>query len=160
EHRRSRSLAAATAGVLAGLGALAAAPGRAAPAPGPVTLVAIGDSTGVGVGAPPGAGYIERTFARLTAGGRGGRLVNLSISGAPAALALRDQVPQLAGMGREVSLVAIGIGANDVRGGVSLAEFARRFESIVGGVQARTRAPIIVSNVPDLSLAPVTPAPD
>jgi lysophospholipase L1-like esterase len=150
-RRRSRSLLAAAmvAGVLA-------APVAAA-APGPVTLVAIGDSTGVGVGARPGAGYVQRTFARLTADGRGGRLFNLSRSGATTAQALRDQVPQLASIGREATLVAIGIGANDVRAGVALAEFARRFESIIGGVRARTRAPIIVSNVPDISLAPVVP---
>jgi len=154
---RSR-LAAAVALAVAMVGAprAPATERRAGPA-GPVTLVVVGDSTGVGVGAPPGDGYVQRTFARLTAGGRGGRLFNLSRSGATTVEALRDQVPQLARIGAEASLVAIGIGANDVRAHTALAAFAHRFEAIVAGVQAHTRAPIIISNVPDISLAPAVP---
>jgi lysophospholipase L1-like esterase len=47
----------------------------------------------------------------------------------------------------------IGIGANDLTNGTAPEVFGKRFEAIVAGVRARTDAPIVVSNVPDVSLA-------
>jgi acyl-CoA thioesterase-1 len=122
----------------------------------PVVYVALGDSTGVGVGARRGGGYVARLFERLERERPGSRVVNLCVSGAETADVLRDQSPRV---GRErATLVTIGIGINDLTRGVEVEQFARNYEEIVTRVRAATDAPVVVTNVPDISTAPRVPA--
>ena len=117
---------------------------------GPV-LYALGDSTGTGVGARGGS-YVERVRERLEASGKGFRLQNLAQSGATVADVLRDQLGRIP-TGAS-GLVLVGAGTNDLIGGVDPEAFGRRFEALLAGLRARTASPIVVSNVPDVSLAP------
>jgi acyl-CoA thioesterase I len=116
----------------------------------PATLYALGDSTGAGVGARQGS-YVDRLFARLSEAGRSFRLENFSESGATTSDVLHDEVGRIARGAH--GLVLIGIGANDLTSGTAPEVFRRQFEAVVAGVRARTDAPIVVSNVPDVSLA-------
>lgn len=114
-------------------------------------LYALGDSTGAGIGAQRGS-YVDRLLARLSEARRTFRLENLSESGATTADVLRDQVPRIKdGMGDD--LVVVGIGANDLTQGLEARQFGQRFEALAAGIRARTQAAVVVSNVPDVSLA-------
>jgi lysophospholipase L1-like esterase len=121
----------------------------------PVTYVALGDSTGVGVGAKDG-GYVARLFQRITRERAGSRLTNLCVSGATSEDVLRGQLkPALAA---HPTLVTLGIGINDIGRGVTEETFARNYEEIVARLKQETSAPIVVTNLPDISLAPAVPA--
>lgn len=123
---------------------------------GPVVYVALGDSTGVGVGARKGGGYVARLFQRVERLRPGSRLVNLCVSGATSADVLRSQAGRV---GAEApTLVTLGVGINDVTRQVEPEQFARNLEEIVGRLRAQTAAPVVVSNLPDVSHAPAVPA--
>ncbi|HEX8709703.1 MAG TPA: SGNH/GDSL hydrolase family protein [Pyrinomonadaceae bacterium] len=123
---------------------------------GAVVYAALGDSTGVGVGARKGGGYVARLFERIERERKGSRLTNLCVSGATTADVLRDQLrPAVAA---HPTLVTLGIGINDIGHGMTLDEFARNYEKIVSSLKSGTGARIVVSNIPDISLAPVVPA--
>lgn len=127
----------------------------------PVVYLAVGDSTGVGVGAQHG-GYVARLFARIERARPGSRLVNLCAS----ALATSDVLERLdrapeGESARGATLVTVGVGANDLIRGVEADTFARNYEEMVVRLKERatgTRARILVMNIPDLSLAPAVPA--
>ncbi|HEX8282358.1 MAG TPA: SGNH/GDSL hydrolase family protein [Pyrinomonadaceae bacterium] len=121
----------------------------------PVVYVALGDSTGVGVGARKGGGYVARLFGRVERARPGSRLVNLCVSGATTSDVLRTQVGRVGAAGP--TLITVGIGINDVTRQVEPERFARNFEEIVARLRAQTGAPVVVSNLPDLSHAPVVP---
>jgi lysophospholipase L1-like esterase len=127
-----------------------AAGGRAAAAP-PLLYVAMGDSTAVGVGAERGGGYPERLARRLADAGTPVRLVNLGAPGATCDDLRKTQLPHAQADGP--ALVTIGIGINDAVKGRPLAEFARDLE-IVADAIARTKAVVVVSELPDVSRAP------
>jgi lysophospholipase L1-like esterase len=122
----------------------------------PVVYVALGDSTGVGVGARKGGGYVARLFERLERERPGSRVVNLCVSGAETADVLRAQVPRVAAA--RPTLLTIGIGINDLTHGVEVERFARNYEEIVTRVRAATDVPMVVTNIPDISTAPRVPA--
>jgi acyl-CoA thioesterase-1 len=115
-------------------------------------LYALGDSTGSGVGARSGS-YVDRVQTRLEASGKKFRLQNLAESGAMIADVVRDQLVQVP-VGA-TGLVLVGAGANDAIAAIDPTAFRRRFETLLAGLRARTSSPIIVSNIPDVSLAPV-----
>ncbi|MFN2483258.1 MAG: SGNH/GDSL hydrolase family protein [Pyrinomonadaceae bacterium] len=122
----------------------------------PVTYVALGDSTGVGVGARKGGDYVARIFERLGRERPGSRVLNLCVSGAETGDVLRAQVPRVE---RErPTLVTLGIGINDLTHGVEVEQFARNFEEIVARVRDATDAPVVATNIPDISTAPRVPA--
>jgi len=123
---------------------------------GPVNYVALGDSTGVGVGAREG-GYVARLFERIKELRPGSRLTNMCVSGATTEDVLDEQVRTTA-LTSQTTLVTLGIGINDVGRGVSVERFARNYEEIIKRVRAKTNAPIVLTNLPDVSLAPVVPA--
>lgn len=114
-------------------------------------LIALGDSTAVGVGARAGS-YIERLLSRIVKAWPRYGLANLSTSGATTRDVLGRQVPQIPEGAS--GLVMLGVGTNDLMRHVPPAEFARRFEAVLAGIRARTAAAIVVSNVPDVSLTP------
>lgn len=120
-----------------------------------VTYVAVGDSTGVGVGARDG-GYPARLLKRLKETRPNARLVNFCVSGATTEDLLRGQLAQ-ATQARP-TLITVGIGINDLGHYVPLEKFARNFEEIVKRLKEGTTAQIVVSNLPDISFAPVVPA--
>jgi acyl-CoA thioesterase I len=118
----------------------------------PFIYVALGDSTGVGVGASHGGGYPDRLLRRLLSVHPGARLVNLCESGARTADVREDQVPRA--QRTTPRLVTLGVGINDV--GLSNPEeaFAVNFEEIAAPLST-LGAPVVVVNIPDLALAPV-----
>ena len=120
-----------------------------------VVYVAFGDSTGAGVGARQGGGYVARLFARIEREQPGSRLLNFAVSGATTADVLRAQIPRL----REASptLVTVGIGLNDATRNVSPAQFASNYDEIAQRIRAGTDAPIVATNLPDISFAPQVP---
>ncbi len=117
-----------------------------------VVYVALGDSTGVGVGAKKG-GYVARLFTRIKSARPRSSLTNLCVSGAETEDVLRGQIrPALAA---RPTLLTLGIGINDVGHGVAVESFARNYEEIITRLKAETSAPIVITNIPDVSLAPV-----
>ena len=110
--------------------------------------VALGDSTGTGVGAVSGGGYPERLVRLLRARLR---LSNLCRSGATSADVLSDQLPRA--LRSRPRLISLGIGINDL--GLQLPDesFALNLEEIVIGLR-KLDAPIVILNLPDLALSP------
>jgi len=122
---------------------------------GPVVYVALGDSTGVGVGARKGGGYAARLFERVERLRPGSRLVNLCVSGATTADVLRSQAPLVAA--ERPTLLTLGVGINDVTRGVEPEQFARNYDELVAGLRRQPGAPLVVTNLPDISHAPAVP---
>jgi acyl-CoA thioesterase I len=112
---------------------------------------ALGDSTVSGVGSRAGS-YADRLFFRLVKAGHRWRLMNLAESGATTADLLRDQLPRV--QADQTALIIVGIGVNDLTSGAAPELFGRRLEGILSGLRSRTARPIVVSNLPDISLAP------
>ncbi|KRC62040.1 esterase [Agromyces sp. Root81] len=85
-----------------------------AKADGELLYVAIGDSAAQGIGASrPDRSYVGMIADELREStGRSVRVVNLSVSGATTALAVRDQLPRFRGLRPDV--VTVSIGANDI----------------------------------------------
>lgn len=91
---------------------------------GPLKYVALGDSTGVGVGARDG-GYVIRLFRKLDQRRPGSTLKNLCVSGATSEDILRNQVD--AGIAAQPDLVTVGIGINDIGHDVNVERFGEKF---------------------------------
>lgn len=124
---------------------------------GPITYLALGDSTGSGVGASEaGGGYVARLFKRIVTHRPGSKLINLCFSGATTSDVLRDQLES--GVRANPHLVTLGIGINDIGHGLSLEQFSKNYEEILVRLKNNTRATIIVTNIPDISSAPQIPA--
>ena len=123
---------------------------------GPIIYVALGDSTGSGVGAREG-GYVARLFKRIEERRAGSRLTNLCVSGATTEDLLRGQLER--GVAANPDLVTVGIGINDIGHGVTLDQFSRNYEQILTTLKEKTRARIVVTNLPDISTAPRIPGP-
>lgn len=121
---------------------------------GAINYLALGDSTGVGVGARNG-GYVDRLFKRILSERPDARLTNLCFSGATTSDVLREQLTQ--GIATKPNLVTLGIGINDIGHGVSLDQFARNYEKILSALRNETEAIIVVTNIPDISSAPRIP---
>jgi lysophospholipase L1-like esterase len=140
---------------LAGLATLAVAGALLAPwvasaQRAPLVLVALGDSTGAGVGAG-GAGYPALLARRLEAQGVPVKLVNLSVPGATADALVRDQLARA--LAASPALVTVGIGTNDVGRNRPLREFARDLHDL-GDRLKRLKVPVVFTTIPDLTRAP------
>lgn len=121
---------------------------------GPIRYLALGDSTGAGVGARDG-GYVARLFTRIVRHRPGSALSNLCVSGATTSDVLRDQLDQ--GVRGDPHLVTMGIGINDIGHGVTLEQFSKNYEEILSRLKSDTKAAIVVTNIPDISSAPRIP---
>jgi lysophospholipase L1-like esterase len=121
---------------------------------GTVRYVALGDSTGVGVGARNG-GYVARIFKRIDALRGGSTVTNLCVSGATTQDVLSGQLER--GIATDPNLVTLGIGINDIGHGLELEEFAENYDAILKRLKEGTKATIVVSNLPDISSAPRIP---
>jgi lysophospholipase L1-like esterase len=117
----------------------------------PLTLVAIGASDAVGVGAsdPLKTGWVPQLHQKLPAGTR---LVNLGISGAKVADAIDQELPVAVDV--DPDLVVVWIAVNDLIGGTPLPEYERGLDLLLGDLAGRTRARVFVANVPNLSALP------
>jgi acyl-CoA thioesterase I len=122
--------------------------------PGPIVYVALGDSTGYGVGARNG-GYVARLFTRLLEHRAGSELDNLCVSGATTEDVLRGQLQR--GVQRSPDLVTLGIGINDIGHGFTIDQFAKNYDEILSTLKQKTTATIVVTNIPDISTAPRIP---
>ncbi|HYO92054.1 MAG TPA: SGNH/GDSL hydrolase family protein, partial [Pyrinomonadaceae bacterium] len=119
----------------------------------PIIYAALGDSTGVGVGARQG-GYVIRLFNRMEQARPGSKLTNVCVSGATTEDVLRRQLEQA--LAARPNLITLGIGINDVGRRMNVETFARNYETIIKRLKT-ANAPIVVTNIPDVSLAPVVP---
>lgn len=122
----------------------------------PIVYVALGDSTGSGVGAWNG-GYVARLFKRLVQRRPGSTSVNLCVSGATTEDVLRGQLAR--GVAANPDLVTLGIGINDIGHGFTLEQFSRNYEQVLSTLKEKTHARIVVTNIPDISSAPRIPGP-
>ena len=122
---------------------------------GAIVYVALGDSTGAGVGAREG-GYVARLFKRIEERRPGSTLSNVCVSGATTEDLLRDQLEK--GVAMNPDLVTVGIGINDIGHGLTLEQFSKNFEEILSTLKEKTRAQIVVTNLPDVSSAPRIPS--
>jgi lysophospholipase L1-like esterase len=120
----------------------------------PVTYVALGDSTGAGIGARAG-GYVARLFRRMNERRSGSKLTNLCVSGATTREVIRNQLRRA--IANKPTLVTLGIGINDIGHGLSPEEFAENLETIVSQLSRETDASLVVTNIPDISTAPRIP---
>lgn len=123
---------------------------------GPIVYVALGDSTGAGIGARDG-GYVVRLFKNIEELLPGSKLSNLCVSGATTADVVLAQLDQ--GVAMNPDLVTVGIGINDIGHGLTLDQFSRNYEQILSTLKEKTRARIVVTNLPDISSAPRIPGP-
>ena len=121
---------------------------------GPIVYVALGDSTGAGVGAREG-GYVARLFKRIEERQPGSKLSNLCVSGATTADLVRGQLER--GIALNPDVVTVGIGINDIGHGLTLDEFSENYEEILSRLKEKTHARIVVTNIPDVSSAPRIP---
>ncbi|MFL5319656.1 MAG: SGNH/GDSL hydrolase family protein [Myxococcaceae bacterium] len=118
-----------------------------------IRYVALGDSTGVGVGACDGkGGYVERLFQRARSNGLSVGLLNLCRNGATASTLVADQLDKA--VRAKPTLVTLAVGGNDLWRGTSEAQYAQNTERTIAAL-ASTGTRGIVINVPDLSHAPV-----
>ena len=123
---------------------------------GPVNYVALGDSTGAGVGASNG-GYVARLFKRIEQNRPGSKLLNLCVSGATSEDVKLRQLDR--GIQAKPTLVTLGIGINDLGHGFSIETAASNIDQIVLRLKNETQARIVISNLPDISHAPAIPRP-
>ncbi|MEO8435453.1 MAG: SGNH/GDSL hydrolase family protein [Pyrinomonadaceae bacterium] len=124
------------------------------PNSGVISYLALGDSTGAGVGATEG-GYVARLFRRIETARPGSTLLNLCVSGATTEDVLDEQLDR--GIAGQPTLVTLGVGINDIGHEISLEEFAKNYEEILSKLASKTSAPIVVTNIPDISSAPRIP---
>jgi lysophospholipase L1-like esterase len=117
----------------------------------PLTYVALGDSSGVGVGARDGRGYVDRVYDRLAAASPRARLVNLCASGATSETVRAQQAARAAAA--RPALVTLFVGGNDLWRGVAPRRYGDNLDAI-GDALAATGARVIAGTVPDLARAP------
>lgn len=117
----------------------------------PLVYVALGDSTGIGLGARNGGGYVERLFARIGQKRPGSTLFNLSAPAATAADVVGKQVTQPAVT--RATLVTVCVGVNDLLRGHEAEQFARDYETLIAKLRQPGRL-VVVANLPDVASAP------
>ena len=79
-------------------------------------------------------------------------LLNLGVSGATSATVLSGQLPKAARSRPHVVTLAVGI--NDLWRGVEPHQFESNLDQLARGLTT-TGAPVVLANLPDMSLAPV-----
>jgi acyl-CoA thioesterase I len=114
--------------------------------------VALGDSTGVGIGDRMDGGYPERLFQRLKTAGFHAGILNLAENGATTRDLLQGPVQRATSL--RPSLVTLGVGTNDLWRMGAVGTFEMNLKLIANELE-RSGAEVVVSNLPDLSQAPV-----
>lgn len=121
----------------------------------PIRVVWIGDSTSAGVG----ASSPEHALPVLVADGldRAVELRVLSVSGATTADAVREQLPQLAGL--EPDWVFVAIGNNDVTHLTRRGQLARALATLLDGIEDARPERIVVLGIAEFGGTPLLPRP-
>src|SRR5258708_36864913 len=114
--------------------------------------VALGDSTGVGIGGQADDGYPERLFRRPQLAGINAGILNLVRSGATTSEVLQGQVQKAVSM--RPALITLAIGANDLWRMIPLGTFEMNLKLIANALEA-SEAEIVLSNLVDLTQAPI-----
>ena len=117
----------------------------------PLAYVAVGDSTGIGLGARDDGGYVDRLFARIEQKRSGSILINLCAAGATTADVVNKQITRLDGT--RATLVTICVGMNDLLRGREAEQFTEDYETLVAKLRQRSRL-VVVANLPDITSAP------
>ncbi|HZA14159.1 MAG TPA: SGNH/GDSL hydrolase family protein [Myxococcaceae bacterium] len=117
--------------------------------------VALGDSSGLGIGAEADGGYPERLWRKLRGSGLHAGILNLCQSGATSADLVTRQLER--GVSRRPALVTVGIGTNDVWRLVPSESFAENIGRTAEALEA-TGAHVVVCNIIDLAHAPAAAA--
>lgn len=117
----------------------------------PLVYVAIGDSTGIGLGARDGGGYVDRLFARIEQKRPDSTLLNLSAAGATTADVIDKQLPRLTDA--RATLVTVCVGMNDLLRGREIRQFAEDYETLVAKLRQSDKL-IVIANLPDVASAP------
>jgi acyl-CoA thioesterase I len=113
--------------------------------------VALGDSTGVGVGASDGRGYVARLHERLRAERTGYRLLNLCTSGATSAHVVTVQLARMRSV--RATVVTLFVGTNDLLHGVSPEHFGANIATVARSCEEHA-IPLLLCTLPELSHAP------
>jgi lysophospholipase L1-like esterase len=121
------------------------------PTPTDPLYAALGDSTGVGVGARDGRGFVVRLHERMCDEQPQLRLLNLCVSGATSQGVVSWQLPRA--MAVAPSIVTVFMGINDLLQGVAPESFAENVERVAQGFAER-RTPTLFCTLPDLAFAP------
>jgi lysophospholipase L1-like esterase len=118
----------------------------------PLTYVAIGasDTAGVGATVPDAENWPAVLVQRLPAGSR---LVNLGVSGTLLQQALDQQLP--VALDADPDLVTVWLAVNDYGARVPLDRYVGEMERLLGELRAKTRATVLVGNIPALDALPV-----
>jgi acyl-CoA thioesterase I len=132
---------------------------RRSRSPGPITLVALGDSLAQGLGAiHPQRSWAGRLAEAVEARtGSRVRVLVLGVCGASAADVLAEQlplVPEAALRGDPGTLIALEVGTNDASGGTDPEEFRRVLTALCAALPAGS----LVGDVPDLQRRWIRPA--
>jgi acyl-CoA thioesterase-1 len=117
---------------------------------GAVFYLAVGDSTAVGFGSINNNGYVERLFSRIVKIRPHSRMTKICSLGETTG-SLREKL--VGGLNIRPTLITVSIGTNDLLQGVSEERFEENYESIIK-VLGRLKAPIIVTNLPDVLRTP------
>jgi acyl-CoA thioesterase I len=117
----------------------------------PLVYAAVGDSTGIGLGARDGGGYVDQLFARIEQKLPGSTLINLSAAGATTADVINKQITKLDDT--RATLITICVGVNDLMHGREAKQFAENYETLVVKLRQPGRL-IVVANLPDVASAP------
>jgi acyl-CoA thioesterase I len=122
-----------------------------APSPRPVTYVAIGasDTVGVGAGNPELESWPAVLHGKLPAGSK---LVNLGVSGSLLRQAIEQQLPVAVESGPD--LVTVWLAVNDYAARAPLEPYLADLGTLLTELRSRTRATVLVGNIPDLSGIP------
>lgn len=116
--------------------------------------MALGDSTAVGIGASsPALGYVGRVHAQLAAEYPRATLHNLGFPGATSADVLRFQVD--APVAETPHVITLSVGPNDLTEGTAPELFEAHIDEIIARLLRETEATVVITTLPDLSLAPV-----
>jgi acyl-CoA thioesterase I len=116
-----------------------------------VVYVAIGASDSYGVGTDdPATQSWPAVLARYLP--RGTHLVNLGVPGILLHRALDVELP--VALDAHPTLVTVWLAVNDLAAGVPLPRFRHDLDTLLGALQRRTRARVLIANVPDLTLLP------
>jgi lysophospholipase L1-like esterase len=118
----------------------------------PFRYVALGDSTGIGIGAERDGGYVDRLAQRLSGWVEGLSVENLCRTGATTGDVLATQVPRALEL--SPALVTLVVGISDVVHGLPDEAFAVNLEEIAVSL-ARFRAKVVMTNIPNLALSPM-----
>jgi len=121
-----------------------------------IHYTALGASDAVGVGAlPPTRGYVFRIREGLEQQvGRSVDLLNLGIPGAQVG-EIDEAFQKSIQSGNRPDLVTLWTGANDLIHGAEPAEFEAKLRSLLERVRAKTKAFLVLANLPDLTRLPL-----